>query len=192
MSTAANTSSGAMKANLCQTYCCSRRLLQKVVYKGGSYLSAQDLRPALPLSASSTDTCIVRWCMGTFISRTAIDHATILHICLQLYHLPRAHPQNPAQADDHMARISYARNRIHFALRARVHIRCRQTLQHDCERLALILVVLVNHLLADEITRCYGPKDKSQTTVRVQAKYGSYYTKLILRFYSLLSVLSAG
>lgn len=44
-------------------------------------------------------------------------------------------------------------------------------------------IVLMHHLLADEVTHRYGPENKEYTTVRVQDDH-SLKTTLVLRFYS--------
>ncbi|CAE7939346.1 unnamed protein product [Symbiodinium sp. KB8] len=53
----------------------------------------------------------------------------------------------------------------------------------NMERLMLVPLVLIHHVLADEITRRFGPEDKSQTTVRVN-NTSSRWTQYVLRFYS--------
>ena len=66
--------------------------------------------------------------------------------------------------------------------------------KHDSiHRVGLMATVLFWHLCADEITRRFGPEDKSLTTVRVnQKKARGIFTYLILRFYSFYQFAALG
>jgi hypothetical protein len=51
------------------------------------------------------------------------------------------------------------------------------------ENVSLFTFVMSHHLVVDEITRRFGPVDKTQTTVRVDGK-STVATKVMLRFYA--------
>eukprot|EP00462_Mataza_sp_D1_P002754 CAMPEP_0175103020 /NCGR_PEP_ID=MMETSP0086_2-20121207/8812_1 /TAXON_ID=136419 /ORGANISM="Unknown Unknown, Strain D1" /LENGTH=219 /DNA_ID=CAMNT_0016377999 /DNA_START=44 /DNA_END=700 /DNA_ORIENTATION=+ len=61
------------------------------------------------------------------------------------------------------------------------------------DRLMHLPTVLIPHLLADEITRRYGPADKSETTVRVNEKKDTgILLKMGARFYSFYQFAALG
>lgn len=61
------------------------------------------------------------------------------------------------------------------------------------EALMLLPAVLIPHLLADEVTRRYGPEDKSETTIRVSVgRDQNFFITAVSRFYSFYQFAALG